>query len=39
MSVTQLNSAHDSSIDIQTPEGSSVKPPRGRERVWISPLL
>jgi hypothetical protein len=39
MPVTQLNSVQDSSIDIQTPEGSIVKLPRGRGRAWISPLL
>jgi hypothetical protein len=39
MSVTQLNSAHDSSTDIQTLEGSRVKLPRGRGRAWSSPLL
>jgi hypothetical protein len=39
MSVTQLNSAQDSSIDVQTLEGSSVKLPHERGRAWISPLL
>jgi hypothetical protein len=37
VSVTQLNRAQGSSIDIQTPEGSRVKLPRGRGRAWSSP--
>jgi hypothetical protein len=37
VSVTQLNRTQGSSIDIQIPEGSHIKLPRGR--AWIFPLL
>jgi hypothetical protein len=35
MSETRLNSAQDSSLDIQTLKGFGEKPPRGRERARI----